>query len=86
MRAPNRAPQGSPLAWAAWAAILVIVIAALTAMLFAMLTSPGTPCASVDATSITKETAGELRSEGWYPNPTDGYERLYSPGCLTSAE
>jgi hypothetical protein len=55
-------------------------------MLFAMLTSPGTPCASVDATSITKETAGELRSEGWYPNPTDGYERLYSPGCLTSAE
>ncbi len=74
-----RAPSRSPLVWAAWAAVLVITIAALTAMLFAMLTpAPWPPCSSIDAESITEEAVEALRAEGWYPDPTDGYERLFT--------
>ncbi len=72
-----RAPLSSSLVWAAWVFILVLVIASLAAVLFAMLTpAPWPPCSSIDAESITEEAVEALRAEGWYPDPTDGYERL----------
>jgi hypothetical protein len=67
----------------AWAFILILVIAALGALLFALLTAPGTPCSSIDAETITEETVEVLRAEGWYSTQADDLERLYSPGCLT---
>ncbi len=69
------------LVWAAWAFILVLVIAALAAMFFSLLTAPS--CTSVDAETITKETVEALRASGWYSDPADGKEQLYSPGCRT---
>jgi len=75
-RAPLASTLASTLVWVARAAILVLVIAALAAVLFAMLTPPRPPCSSIDAESITEEAVEALRAEGWYPDPTDGYERL----------
>ncbi len=78
-----RAPLASTLVWAAWAFILVLVIATLAAILFAALTTvPRTPCTSVDAEAITPEKVEALRAEGWYPDATKVNEELYSPGCL----
>ena len=77
-----RAPLAATLVWAAWAFILMLVIATLAALLFAMLTAPH-ECSSIDAETITEETVEALRTEGWYSTQTDDLERLYSPGCLT---
>ncbi len=77
-----RAPVSSSLVRAAWAFILALVVAALAAAAFAILTSPKTPCETIDATTVTRETVTELRSEGWYAVADDGKEALYSEGCL----
>jgi hypothetical protein len=69
------------LVWAAWAFILILVIAAFAAMMFALLTAPA--CASVDAETITEETVEVLRAAGWYSTQTDDAERLYHPECST---
>ena len=78
-----RAPLSSALVWAASAFVIALIVASLAAALFVMLRTPGTPCETIEAESITRETVTELRSEGWYADPADDYERLYSPGCLT---
>lgn len=69
----------------AWTGILVLVLAVLVAMLFAALTTPGEAerCSWINAEKVSVETVERLREAGWYPDPTDGEERLYSPGCLT---
>jgi len=77
-----RAPLASSLVWVAWAFILMLVIATLAALVFAMLTAPY-ECSSIDAETITEETVEVLRTEGWYSTQTDDLERLYPPGCLT---
>ncbi len=77
-----RAALTSTLVWAAWAFILMLVIAILAALLFAMLTAPH-ECSSIDAETITKETVEVLRTQGWYSTQADDLERLYPPGCLT---
>ncbi len=77
-----RAPGRGPLAWAAWAVILSIMIATLAALAFAKLTSKlASPCETIDAETVTRETVTELRSEGWYAVSGDGKEALYSPAC-----
>jgi hypothetical protein len=68
----------------AWAFILILVIATLGALLFALLTAPA--CSSIDAETITEETVEVLRAEGWYSTQTDDLERLYSPGCRVPAK
>ncbi len=65
-----------------WTAILVLVLAVLVAMLFAALTTPPR-CQSIDAEKVSVGKLEALRGEGWYSDPTDGKEALYSPGCLT---
>jgi hypothetical protein len=65
-----------------WTGVLVVVIAVLVAMLFAALT-PSPRCSWIDAERVSVEKLETLREEGWYSDPGDGYERLYSPGCLT---
>ncbi len=77
-----RAAPASSLVWVAWAFILMLVIATLAALLFAMLTAPY-ECSSIDAETITEETIEVLRAEGWYSTQADDLERLYPPGCLT---
>jgi hypothetical protein len=67
----------------ATAFVIALVIAFIAASLFVLLRTPGAPCETVDATTITRETATKLRTEGWYADPTDDKEQLYSPGCLT---
>ncbi len=69
----------------AWAAVLVVILAVLVAMLFAALTTPGEAerCSWINAEKVSVEKLERLREAGWYSDPTDGYERLYSPGCLT---
>jgi hypothetical protein len=69
--------------WGATAFVIALLIALIAASLFLTLRTPRAPCETVDATSITRETATKLRTEGWYADSTDDYERLYSPGCLT---
>ncbi len=83
-----RAPLASTLVWAAWAFILVLVIAALAALLFALLTGvPRSPCTSGDAETLPETTVEALLAEGWYAgDPADGAERLYSPGCRVPAK
>ncbi len=79
-----RATLASTLVWVAWAAVLVLVAAAIAAILFvALTTATRSPCTSVDAEAITPEEARTLRTEGWYPDATKTNEALYSPGCLT---
>ncbi len=73
----------SSLVWASLAFVLALVVASLAALAFAMPTSKlGSPCETIDAETVTRETVGALRSEGWYAAPGDGAERLYSEGCL----
>jgi hypothetical protein len=62
--------------------VVVVILAVLVAMLFAALTTPPR-CQSVDAEKISSEKVEALRAEGWFPDPTDGHERLYSPGCTS---
>jgi hypothetical protein len=46
------------------------------------------PCYYVDMEKISeetvKETAEELQRQGWYSDPMDRAEALYSPSCLSS--
>ena len=63
--------------------VLVIVLALLVAGLFAAATRPPAErCQSIDAERVSVEKLETLRDEGWYSDPTDGKEALYSPGCL----
>jgi hypothetical protein len=67
-----------------WTAILVLVLAVLVAMLFALATRPPAErCQSIDAERVSVEKLEILREEGWYSDPTDDKEALYSKGCLT---
>ncbi len=88
MRAPLASTLASTLVWAAWAFILFLVIAAFAAMLFALLTVPvpSPACTSVDAEALPETTVEALLAEGFYADPADGAERLYSKGCRVPAE
>ncbi len=67
-----------------WTGILVLALAALVAMLFFALTTPGEAerCSWVNAEEVSVETVERLREAGWYPDPADGREALYSPSCV----
>ena len=66
-----------------WTAVLVVVLALLVAMLFALATRPpDVRCSWIDAERVSVEKLEMLREEGWYSDPTDDKEALYSPGCL----
>jgi hypothetical protein len=50
------------------------------------LSSPPEPCVTVDVTpwfdwQDAPDIAGPLIEAGWYSDPADHAERLYSPGC-----
>ena len=63
--------------------VLVIVLALLVAGLFALATRPpDVRCSWIDAERVSVEKLEMLREEGWYSDPTDDKEALYSPGCL----
>lgn len=38
-------------------------------------------CYTLDAYSVTEQTVDALILEGWYGDPNDNAERLYSPAC-----
>ena len=78
-----RAPLSSALVWGASAFVIALVVASIAAALFVLLRQPAAPCETIDATSVTRETVTELRSEGWYADSADDKEQLYSKGCLT---
>ncbi len=64
-------------------AVLVVILALLVAALFALATRPpDVRCSWVDAERVSIEKLEILRDEGFYSDPADGVERLYSPGCL----
>ena len=64
--------------------VLVIVLAALVAGIFALATRPPAErCQAIDADRVSVEKLDRLREEGWYSDPTDDKEALYSKGCLT---
>jgi hypothetical protein len=52
-----------------------------------LLVVPGSPCRTVDlpedteGTGVTELRAHALLARGWYGDPSDHAERLYSPGC-----
>jgi hypothetical protein len=68
-----------------WTGILVIALAALVAMLFAALTTPGEAerCSWINAEKVSVETVERLRDGDWFPVSGDDKEALYSKGCLT---
>jgi len=67
-----------------WTAVLVVVLALLVAMLFALATRPpDVRCSWIDADRASVEKLETLRDEGWYADAGDGKEALYSKGCLT---
>jgi hypothetical protein len=47
----------------------------------------GEQCYWINMEGITEETvkvtAAALQEQGWYSDPTDGLEALYSPSCLS---
>jgi len=65
-------------------AVLVVILAVLVAMLFALATRPpDVRCSWIDAEKVSVEKLEILRDEGWYSDPNDSKEALYSPACLT---
>ena len=49
---------------------------------FAHAAASGAPCQTLDITSDTvQERADAMIARGWYGDPTDGAERIYSPAC-----
>jgi uncharacterized protein YbjT (DUF2867 family) len=64
--------------------VLVIVLAALVAGIFALATPPPAErCQAIDADRVSRGKVTALTAEGWHPIAGDNAERLYSPGCLT---
>ncbi len=72
---------------AVWFVVLVLILATLVAMLFALATPPpDARCSWVDAEKVSSEKVEALREAGWYPDPTDGKEALYSPSCAARGD
>jgi hypothetical protein len=56
-----------------WASILIVVLG-----MFWIATDP---CQTLDAESLSENQVVVLIADGWYGDPTDHAETLYSPGC-----
>jgi hypothetical protein len=76
------------------AAIVAFVLAATLVVIafFVLATSvkaedASSTCYFLDMEKISDESVEDTRDalleQGWYADPTDGREALYSPGCLT---
>lgn len=60
--------------------VATIATTVMVALILWLLLSPE-QCMSIDAAHMPQATVTELTGTGWFGDPTDGEERLFSPAC-----